>query len=154
MLTELTRAYNLQDVAAYDAQVKNTTGTRPPVNAVALLMRIRALAVQGAVNVVGGMVRDSFARFLAAAARVRALVACSERPARVSLAWVLGGGASAGLGTHGGGAVVESAERYITALGDCIVGVIHWVYESELFFGTRGAEIRSFGWVFVDERTA
>lgn len=42
-------------------------------------------------------------------------------------------------------------KRYIEALKDCIIGTVDWAYETELFFGKKGAEVRAFGWVFVDQ---
>ena len=45
---------------------------------------------------------------------------------------------------------LEQVKRYIQALKDCIVGSTHWLYETELFFGKKGAEVRTFGWVFAN----
>lgn len=39
--------------------------------------------------------------------------------------------------------------RYITAMKDWIIGTIHWGYETGLYFGQKGDEVRSFGWVFL-----
>lgn len=39
--------------------------------------------------------------------------------------------------------------RYVRAMKDWIVGTLHWGYESELYFGQKGDEVRSFGWVFL-----
>jgi len=39
--------------------------------------------------------------------------------------------------------------HYARALIDMIVGTIHWGYETELYFGQKGDEVRSFGWVFL-----
>ncbi|PPR04877.1 hypothetical protein CVT26_012718 [Gymnopilus dilepis] len=44
-----------------------------------------------------------------------------------------------------------TTKRYIEALKDCLVGTLHWAYETELFFGKKGSEVRAFGWVFVDQ---
>jgi hypothetical protein len=44
--------------------------------------------------------------------------------------------------------------RYILGLKDYIIGSIHWGYETELFFGTKGDETRSFGWVFLTTGSA
>ncbi|KAJ2925793.1 hypothetical protein H1R20_g11303, partial [Candolleomyces eurysporus] len=43
----------------------------------------------------------------------------------------------------------DQTARYIQALKDYIVGSIHWGYETELYFGQKGDEVRSFGWVFL-----
>ena len=41
---------------------------------------------------------------------------------------------------------------YIQALRDCVVGTINWTYETELYFGKKGEEVRSFGWVFLSQK--
>lgn len=39
--------------------------------------------------------------------------------------------------------------QYVRAMKDWIVGTVHWGYETELYFGQKGDEVRSFGWVFL-----
>ncbi|KAJ3519159.1 hypothetical protein NMY22_g13330 [Coprinellus aureogranulatus] len=39
--------------------------------------------------------------------------------------------------------------RFLRAMKEWIVGTVHWGYESELYFGQKGDEVRSFGWVFL-----
>ncbi|KAF5318295.1 hypothetical protein D9611_014342 [Ephemerocybe angulata] len=39
--------------------------------------------------------------------------------------------------------------KYVRAMKDWIVGSIHWGYETEVYFGVKGDEVRSFGWVFL-----
>ena len=43
-----------------------------------------------------------------------------------------------------------AVQNYITRLKDCIVGTVNWLYETELYFGKKGSEIRTFGWVFIN----
>ncbi|KAJ4493616.1 hypothetical protein C8J55DRAFT_485016 [Lentinula edodes] len=38
---------------------------------------------------------------------------------------------------------------YIRALKDCLVGFLHWAYETDIFFGTKGDTVKGFGWVFL-----
>ncbi|KAJ3865326.1 hypothetical protein EV359DRAFT_39043 [Lentinula novae-zelandiae] len=38
---------------------------------------------------------------------------------------------------------------YIRALKDCMVGFLHWAYETDIFFGTKGDTVKGFGWVFL-----
>ncbi|KAJ7711994.1 hypothetical protein B0H16DRAFT_1626674 [Mycena metata] len=38
---------------------------------------------------------------------------------------------------------------YLRGLKDCIVGTLNWSYETELYFGAKGDEVRQFGWVFL-----
>ena len=42
-----------------------------------------------------------------------------------------------------------AVQNYITRLKDCIVGTVNWLYETELYFGKKGSEIRTFGWVLL-----
>ncbi|KAJ6552048.1 isoprenoid synthase domain-containing protein [Mycena vulgaris] len=46
----------------------------------------------------------------------------------------------------------SDAKLYLRGLKDCIVGTINWSYESELYFGSKGDEVRQFGWVFLRRR--
>ncbi|KAJ7083976.1 isoprenoid synthase domain-containing protein [Mycena belliarum] len=41
------------------------------------------------------------------------------------------------------------AKLYLRGLKDCVVGTVNWGYETELYFGTKGDEVRQFGWVFL-----
>lgn len=43
----------------------------------------------------------------------------------------------------------EEVQMYVQGLRDCIVGVLHWVYETERYFQGHGDDIRSFGWIFL-----
>ena len=48
--------------------------------------------------------------------------------------------------------LMEDLPKFVQILKDCIVGTINWAYETELYFGTKGEEIRTFGWVFLAPR--
>jgi hypothetical protein len=48
-------------------------------------------------------------------------------------------------------AFLNDIASYVQALRDCIVGTINWAYETELYFGKKGEEIRTFGWIFLDD---
>ena len=122
-------------------------------------MRTRGLAVQGAMNAGGGMVRARVDDFRASAERLHALLA-PHPPASAALpvlSWVFGGSTKAGQGNAGlgeervGERTKEDTLRYVRALEDCVAGGVQWLYETSLFFGAQGAEIRAFGWVFADE---
>ena len=43
----------------------------------------------------------------------------------------------------------DDTKRYVHGLRDCIAGTVNWLYETERYLGTKGNEVRSFGWVFV-----
>ncbi|PFH45987.1 hypothetical protein AMATHDRAFT_8405 [Amanita thiersii Skay4041] len=38
----------------------------------------------------------------------------------------------------------------VQVLRDYIAGAVHWFYETELYFGTKGEEVKAFGWVFLN----
>jgi hypothetical protein len=44
----------------------------------------------------------------------------------------------------------EDAVTVANAMRDCIAGFIHWIYESEHYFGKRHEEVANFGWIFMD----
>ncbi|KAI0739545.1 terpenoid synthase [Daedaleopsis nitida] len=43
----------------------------------------------------------------------------------------------------------EDVRAYVRGLRYCIVGSLHWLYETDRFFGEAGEDVRSSGWVFV-----
>ncbi|KAF8168667.1 hypothetical protein K438DRAFT_1983809 [Mycena galopus ATCC 62051] len=44
------------------------------------------------------------------------------------------------------------SKLYLRGLKDCIVGTLNWGYDTELYFGSKGDEVRQFGWVFLKDR--
>ena len=38
---------------------------------------------------------------------------------------------------------------YVRGLRDCVVGTLHWIYETDRYFGDLGEDVRSSGWAFV-----
>jgi hypothetical protein len=40
---------------------------------------------------------------------------------------------------------------YVRGLQDCIVGVAHWIYQTERYFGQRNEDVKMFGWIFLSE---
>ena len=44
----------------------------------------------------------------------------------------------------------EDVVTVANTMRDCIAGFIHWIYESERYFGKRYEEVGKFGWVFTD----
>lgn len=39
--------------------------------------------------------------------------------------------------------------RYLRGLHDWLAGFVNWLYETQLFLGDKGNEVRAFGWVFI-----
>jgi hypothetical protein len=46
--------------------------------------------------------------------------------------------------------LVGDVDAYTRFLRDYISGNVHWFYETELYFGTKGEEVKAFGWVFLN----
>ncbi|KAF8196959.1 hypothetical protein BJ912DRAFT_1056047 [Pholiota molesta] len=103
----------------------------------------------GAMNVCGQMIRGKFASFCELEQRILGLLVRPQGTiaalCEFSRAWM---GSPQNAVSQDQEAAVR---RYIKALQDCIVGTVHWIYETELFFGKKGSEIRNFGWIFVDQ---
>ncbi|KAF9527209.1 isoprenoid synthase domain-containing protein [Crepidotus variabilis] len=138
------------DVLAYQQMEKNERSR--PFNIITVLMQHQGLSLQGAVNVAGNKIRSAFTSFTAAEASIFQDSPQSKPSSLTStlLEW-LGRSSTIPVAND---FVQENSEndaikRYIQALKDCIVGSLNWAYETEMFFGGKGAEVRSFGWVFT-----
>ncbi|KZT01964.1 terpenoid synthase [Laetiporus sulphureus 93-53] len=90
-------------------------------NLVTVLMAERRLPVQTAMHAAGALVKETVQTFLA-----------NEH-----------------MFLSQGQPVDKDVRRYIQGLRDCIVGAVHWLYETDRFFGDNGDEVRDLGWVFV-----
>ncbi|RPD53906.1 terpenoid synthase [Lentinus tigrinus ALCF2SS1-7] len=89
-------------------------------NLVTVVMTERRYTAQGAVHFAGNMVKETMCNFLENEALVPAF-----------------------------GDWDEDVRAYIRGLRNCIVGCVHWLYETDRFFGETGEDVRSSGWVFV-----
>jgi len=120
-------------------------------NLVAILMLQKNISVQGAMNLCGDMIKDAFTSF---SSFEHALVGLFDRERSLKvpiMSWVWNSLVPDTMSTEEAAAILGIVKQYIQALKDCIIGSIHWAYETELFFGRRGPEIRTFGWVFADQ---
>ncbi|KAH6905129.1 hypothetical protein BKA70DRAFT_1565151 [Coprinopsis sp. MPI-PUGE-AT-0042] len=147
-------------------------------NLVSLLVAHRGLSIQGAMNYAGGMVKERVEEFRRLESALLPPVK-EESDSSWTSTWLrsipgLTRSASFGsrstpqnylsgiegespapplddetLGIIEEGQARMQVTRYILGLKDYIIGSIHWGYETELFFGTKGDETRSFGWVFL-----
>jgi len=97
-----------------------TPSARP--NIVTVLMKDRNCSFGSALTHVGTIVKQSADAFLTAE---RELAACVDP------------------------AMNDDTRRYVQGLRDCISGTVNWLYETERYLGTKGNEVRAFGWVFV-----
>ncbi|KAF8229233.1 terpenoid synthase [Tricholoma matsutake] len=99
-------------------------------NLISILMTHNGLSIQGALNLAGIYIKDLFDLFVV-----------NER-------MLLGAQTPHHERDH---ASLGDITSYAQALRDCVAGTINWVYETELYFGKKGEEIRTFGWVFLDQ---
>ena len=44
----------------------------------------------------------------------------------------------------------EDAVTIASAMRDCIIGFVNWIYESERYFGKQYEEVAKFGWIFMN----
>ncbi|KAG6810229.1 hypothetical protein H0H92_012819 [Tricholoma furcatifolium] len=132
-------------------------------NLITVLMIQERLSLQGAVNLAGSMIKTMFDTF---AETERSLFKPSTsqqvNPPNLSVlssswSWLF----SARVSPQSLVPKMEDGEdtsplgdlsSYVHTLEDCIVGTINWAYETELYLGRKGEEIRTFGWVFLDPR--
>lgn len=43
----------------------------------------------------------------------------------------------------------HEVRQHLRGLRDWIAGFVNWLYETQLFLGEKGIEVRTFGWVFI-----
>jgi len=109
------------------------------------------LSVQGAMNLCGNMIKDAFTSFSSFEHALLTLFDPERSLKLPVLSWMWKSIVPDAMSGEEAAAMLKIVKRYIQALKDYIIGSINWVYETELFFGKRGGEIRAFGWVFVDQ---
>lgn len=142
-------------------------------NLVAILMSQKGLSIQGAVNFAASLVRQTFDAFTAAENALTALffplpcpltaaIPSNSSNSSSSYSWRWRSPSpprprsppihvSRPRWSDGS---IEDAQLYVQGLKDCVVGVINWVYETDIYFGVdagkgKGEEVRKFGWVFL-----
>ncbi|CAA7264469.1 unnamed protein product [Cyclocybe aegerita] len=131
------------DVVAY--QLDHTRGNT--YNLIEVLMAQKNLSLQGAMNLSGTMLKEAFTSFREHE-RLLFDALDPQKSLQIPLiAWMF---AREAPSAEEAAATRESVQRFVTAMKDWIVGIVHWAYETELFFGKKGGEIRMFGWVFTE----
>ncbi|KAF5376433.1 hypothetical protein D9615_008650 [Tricholomella constricta] len=138
-------------------------------NIITILMENKRLSLQGALNFAGALIKQFFNSFL----ETEKSLFCHPTPPQTNHSgtgtlssywnWIT----SVRLATPpaspppgpqssnmecGGDTCLGDLPSYVQTLKDCIVGTINWAYETELYFGRKGEEIRTFGWVFFNPK--
>lgn len=133
------------------------------LNLVSLVIQEHHLSFQGALNMVGTMIKERFDEFSALEAAIieNAVVArgsMTTQPSTTLRSMVPV--PFQRLFATPPNQTLEMEEtnindllQLIQTLKDMVIGTIHWGYEAELFFGSKGHEMRDYGWVFVDVLT-
>jgi hypothetical protein len=133
-------------------------------------MTHKGLSIQGALNLAGVYIKDMFDLFVAIeggllGARVSAPPQAnhSRSSSLYSQAWNWFPFLRASTApsdpplmletpqSEGDYASLGDVPSYVQALRDCVIGTINWAYETELYLGKKGEEIRTFGWVFLNQ---
>ncbi|GLB42635.1 hypothetical protein LshimejAT787_1200840 [Lyophyllum shimeji] len=155
---------SLDVVAFNDDQVQ---GNRH--NLITVIMTHKRLSLQGALNLAGVLIKRMFDSFVETE---KSLISAPTAPQTnylgngslssywnwVSLSRLATPPASPprstpdpSNGANGGDlAHLGDLPSYVHTFRDCVVGTINWAYETELYFGKKGEEIRTFGWVFLN----
>jgi hypothetical protein len=144
-----------QDVVAFN----NDQAQGYQHNLITVLMNHKGLSLQGALNFAGTMIKQRIDAFLAAEqALIDSLTLLSPDPSQNAPSYWSWTSYLPSVVTKpcpppaAGPIFLEDLPNYIRTLKDCIAGTIHWAYETELYFGTKGEEIRTFGWVFLSPK--
>ncbi|TRM65174.1 hypothetical protein BD626DRAFT_487926 [Schizophyllum amplum] len=151
------------DIVAYN--VDQSVGRRN--NAVQVILDARGFSIQGAVTVAFSHAQQAQHDFLECERSLRERLEPPSPPSPVEPSWAAT--LSSYIGLVGGAPPppdtprselpsqqCADALRYVQGLRDCIAGVLHWAYETEMFFGRKQevrSYIRTFGWVFLLEKS-
>ncbi|KAF9467542.1 isoprenoid synthase domain-containing protein [Collybia nuda] len=140
-----------------------------PHNLITVLVTHKALSLQGAFTFAGALIKDMYGAF--AAIEESLLDLGQPTPPQpnhsrlltlFSPAWTWSPFPSASTPTSPTipeqlkqqvDSTLSDLHSCVQALKDCVVGTVNWVYETELYFGKKGEEIRTFGWVFLNPKT-
>jgi len=113
------------DIASWSEDIISCAKGVPPkheANIVRILMTERNVPLECAVSAAGALVKQS----------VNAFVTTEEAVLSVP-----------------DFATDHEVRRYLRGLREWIAGFVNWLYETRLFLGEKGNEVRAFGWVFV-----
>ncbi|KAJ7102908.1 isoprenoid synthase domain-containing protein [Mycena epipterygia] len=110
-------------------------------NIVSIIRADRGVSVQVAINAAFALVEQSFQNFLAA----ESTLFLGQDPAPSARLWSPLSRMQPPVQRE----LPADSKIYLHGLKDCIVGTLNWSYETELYFGSKGDEVRQFGWVFL-----
>ena len=116
-------------------------------------MAQKGVTLQAAMNAAAALVKQAFSEFSEAERLITSLRPSQEIGPKTTSPWnivsFLYGSVVLKPSSGWDEAAYNDVKLYIQGLKDCIVGALNWSYEAELFFGDKGEEVRTFGWVFL-----
>ncbi|KAI0354460.1 terpenoid synthase [Trametes cingulata] len=112
------------DIIAWSTDVAAYAQRPHSSNIIAVLMHERQYTAQAGADLAGNLVKDTIMNFLTNETSLPALPALGERDA-------------------------DDVRAYVQGLRDCVVGTLHWLYETDRYFGETAEDVRSSGWVFL-----
>ncbi|KAH9912960.1 terpenoid synthase [Epithele typhae] len=110
------------DIIAWSTDIAAYTRGPHACNLVTVVMNEHRFAPQGAIHFAGNLVKDTVGHFLAN---------------------------EASLAEYDFGDWDLETRAYVRGMRDCVVGTMHWMYETDRFFGDAGEDVKSSGWAFV-----
>jgi hypothetical protein len=111
---------------------------------VSILKAERHLSLQGAIRAAGDFVKQSIEAFLTAERSLSSIVQMKQYPLPGSLP-----GCGSSIDDPESDPHFDDVRLYTQGLRDIMIGTVHWLYETDLYFGEKGEEVRAFGWVFL-----
>jgi len=132
-------------------------------NLITVLVTHKALTIQGAFTFAGALIKDMVDAFSATERSLLNLDLSSQLQSNHSYLatlfshpWIWTpfsrAPSSPPITEEVNQTTLHGLHSYVQALRNCIAGTINWAYETELYFGKKGDEIRAFGWVFLSPK--
>jgi hypothetical protein len=133
-----------QDVFAYN----NDQFIDNQFNIVSIIQADKGVVLQGAINYAFTLIEQSFRNFLAA----ESALSLQQPTSPSTWTWNPLSRKQPSSAAPEHVPLTLDSKLYLQGLKDCIVGSLNWSYETELYFGSKGNEVRQFGWVFLKVR--
>jgi hypothetical protein len=133
-----------QDVFAYN----NDQFIDNQFNIVSIIQADKGVVLQGAINYAFTLIEQSFRNFLTA----ESALSLQQPTSPSTWTWNPLSRKQPSSAAPEHVPLTLDSKLYLQGLKDCIVGNLNWSYETELYFGSKGNEVRQFGWVFLKVR--
>ncbi|KAJ7813971.1 hypothetical protein B0H13DRAFT_1665032 [Mycena leptocephala] len=117
-------------------------------NIVSIIQADKGVVLQGAINYAFTLIEQSFRNFLAA----ESALSLQQPNSPSTWTWNPLSRKQPSSAAPEHVPLTLDSKLYLQGLKDCIVGSLNWSYETELYFGSKGNEVRQFGWVFLKVR--